>query len=165
VITLVLGGTRSGKSDVAERLASQSGPEVTYVATATVDPADADFVARVRTHQDRRPATWNTNEAPTDLASTLMRVEGTVLVDSLGTWLAAAPAFAADVEGLVRALTLRPGSTVVVSEEVGLGVHAPTEVGVQFADALGAANRRLADAADRVLLVVAGRTLDLGRDA
>jgi adenosyl cobinamide kinase/adenosyl cobinamide phosphate guanylyltransferase len=164
VITLVLGGTRSGKSEVAEALAAQAGAEaVTYVATGTA--TDDDMAARVAGHRARRPAGWSTVEAGRDLPAVLRGVAGVVLVDSLGTWVAGDPALAPDADGLCAALQARRGDTVVVSEEVGLGVHAETPVGRRFADALGTLNRAVADVADRVLLVVAGRILPLERGA
>jgi len=161
VITLVLGGTRSGKSEVAERVAAAAagGGPVTYVATGRV--VDADMADRIAAHRARRPAAWVTLEAGADLPDRLRAVAGTVLVDSLGTWLAGDEGLDPDVTGLCAALEARAGDTVVVSEEVGLGVHPPTEVGRRFADALGALNRTVAATADRVLLVVAGRVLAL----
>jgi adenosylcobinamide kinase/adenosylcobinamide-phosphate guanylyltransferase len=163
VITLVLGGTRSGKSEVAERLAASAGDRVTFVATA--DPgADGSFAARVAAHRLRRPSGWVTVEAAgADLAALVASTPGTVLVDSLGTWLVGASGFARDVDALCDALANRSDHAIVVSEEVGLGVHPPTAVGVAFADALGVCNRRVAQVAHRVLLVVAGRCLELGR--
>jgi len=161
VITLVLGGTRSGKSEVAERLAAATGGPVTYLATARVAD-DPDFAARVARHRARRPASWTMIEAYDDLPGALRAASATALVESLGTWIAGVPGFAADVEALCDALATRKGDSIVVSEEVGLGVHPPTEVGMRFADAVGDCNRRVAAAADRVLLVVAGRTLELG---
>jgi adenosyl cobinamide kinase/adenosyl cobinamide phosphate guanylyltransferase len=165
MITLVLGGTRSGKSEVAERLARQHGGAVTYVATGTA--SDPDMAARIARHRDRRPAGWSTVEVDPGAAATLPAVladlAGPVLVDSLGTWVAACDDLAPDGPALCAALARRAGATVVVSEEVGLGVHAPTEVGRRFADALGTLNRQVADAADEVLLVVAGRVLPLDR--
>jgi adenosylcobinamide kinase / adenosylcobinamide-phosphate guanylyltransferase len=163
VITLVLGGARSGKSAVAEALAGRSGAPVTYVATAAVDPADADHAARVAAHRSRRDPTWATIEATTDLAMVLRATGGTVLVDSLGTWVTAFPDLAPDVAGLCAALRERAGDAVVVSEEVGLGVHPSSELGRRFRDVLGAVNVAVADAADEVLLVVAGRVLPLDR--
>jgi adenosyl cobinamide kinase/adenosyl cobinamide phosphate guanylyltransferase len=164
VITLVLGGTRSGKSEVAEALLADAGP-VTYVATG--QDTDPDMAARIDVHRRRRPASWTTVEAGADLAAALDGASGPVLVDSLGTWVAAHPDLCPDVAGLVASLRARDagdgGHTVLVSEEVGLGVHAPTEVGRRFTDALGTVNRAVADAADRVLLVVAGRVLPLER--
>jgi adenosyl cobinamide kinase/adenosyl cobinamide phosphate guanylyltransferase len=159
-ITLVLGGTRSGKSEVAERMAAAAG-DVTYVATAVADPDDAGFAARIAAHRRRRPASWRTVESGPDLAATLRTVTGPALVDSLGTWVAATPGFEVDVAGLCSALVERGGDTVVVSEEVGLGVHPATELGVEFGDALGDANRAVAAVAGTVLLVVAGRVLTL----
>jgi adenosyl cobinamide kinase/adenosyl cobinamide phosphate guanylyltransferase len=165
VITLVLGGTRSGKSEVAERLAAAAagGGRVTYVATGPAAGDDGDWAARVARHRDRRPAGWATVEAAAgaDLPALVAELEGAVLVDSLGTWLAGRESLTADGAALCAALAGRRGDTVVVSEEVGLGVHPPTAVGRAFADALGALNRTVAGAADRVLLVVAGRVLPL----
>jgi len=158
----VLGGTRSGKSEVAERITAGMPAPVTYIATATVRDDDPDFAQRIAVHRARRPAAWTTLEAPTPLPDCLRELTGTVLVESLGTWVAGAPGFAAEVDELRAACRERAGDTVIVSEEVGLSVHPPTEVGRQFVDALGRCNRRIAEIADRVLLVVAGRTLELG---
>ena len=155
MITLVLGGARSGKSAVAERLAGD-GP-VTYVATAVA----ADMPERVAAHRARRPSTWTTVETD-DLVGAL-GAPGTVLVDSLTAWVARAPAFAVDVDRLCRALAGRAGDTVAVSDEVGLGVHPSTEAGRLFRDALGLVNEAVAAVADDVLLVVAGRVLHLDR--
>lgn len=164
-VTLVLGGARSGKSAVAERRAARlagDGP-VTYLATAAVADDDADFAARVATHRDRRPATWTTVETGADLVAHLDATAGVVLVDSLGTWVAAHPDLDADGAGLADALARRSDPTVVVAEEVGLGLHPTTEVGRRFRDVLGEVNRQVADVADPVWLVVAGRVLPLGR--
>jgi adenosyl cobinamide kinase/adenosyl cobinamide phosphate guanylyltransferase len=161
VITLVLGGTRSGKSELAERIAASWPRPVTYVATGRV--TDDDMAERIARHQRRRPDHWATVEAGADLPAVLVSVEGPVLVDSLGTWVAGFPDLRPDVPGLCAALAKRSADTVVVSEEVGLGVHPVTELGRRFADALGELNRAVADVADEVLLVVAGRVLPLSR--
>jgi adenosyl cobinamide kinase/adenosyl cobinamide phosphate guanylyltransferase len=162
-ITLVLGGARSGKSEVAERLAAHLGGPVTYLATGVVDPLrpDPDFAARIAAHQRRRPSEWRTVEAGAGLVAALARVDGDALVDGLGTWVAASPGFLADAEGLCAALLTRDATTVVVSDEVGLGVHPSTEVGGRFRDALGLVNQAVAAVADTVMLVVAGRILRL----
>src|SRR5262249_12672358 len=130
-----------------------------YVATARPGD-DADHRARIAAHRRRRPAAWTTIE-PDDVPGALREVRGTALLDSVGTWILAWPELAAPVDALCDALHARAGDTVVASEEVGLGVHPPTEVGRRFADALGDANRALAAIADRVVLVVAGRALEL----
>ena len=166
MVTLVLGGARSGKSEVAERLAARlaAGQTVTYVATSVV--TDTDMEARVATHRARRPAGWTTVEiggggADRDLPAVLARVSGVALVDSLGGWVAGSDELAVDAESLCRALSERSGATVVVSEEVGLGVHPSSEAGRRFRDVIGVLNQRVAEMADSVVLVVAGRILDL----
>jgi adenosyl cobinamide kinase/adenosyl cobinamide phosphate guanylyltransferase len=159
VITLVLGGCRSGKSVVAERIAARLPEPVHFLATGT--PADADMAARVARHQARRSPTWRTVEVGSQLCAALERLEGTVLVDALGTWVAAHPDFAVDTSRLCRTLAVRKGDAVVVSDEVGLGVHPASDVGRRFRDAMGELNQAVASVADQVLLVVAGRTLRL----
>jgi adenosylcobinamide kinase/adenosylcobinamide-phosphate guanylyltransferase len=159
MITVVLGGTRSGKSEVAERIAAELPTPTTYVATASVN--DPEFEARVAEHRARRPADWKTIEVASDLPQVLAELHGTALVDSIGTWVAGAPEFAVDIDALCDACRSRAGDTVLVAEEVGLAVHPPTELGRRFADAVGECNRKIATVADRVLLVVAGRALEL----
>jgi adenosylcobinamide kinase/adenosylcobinamide-phosphate guanylyltransferase len=172
-LTLVLGGTRSGKSEVAERLVGEhAGPDgsVTYVATGAFPTGAGDplWDARVLAHRNRRPSRWETMELGPgrDLGAATGTLAGTVLIDSLGAWVAGLDGFRVDHDRLCADLRGRVDAgrdlTVVVSEEVGLGVHPPTSVGVAFADALGATNQRLAAVCDEVLLVVAGRTLALG---
>lgn len=163
-VVLVLGGARSGKSEVAERRATElaCGAPVTYVATGWApDGTDPDWEARITAHQARRPSTWDTVEVGDDLAGQLMSISGVALVDSLGTWVSGVRGFAADGADLAAALTSRPDPTVLVSDEVGLGVHPETLAGVTFRDALGDVNRAVADVATEVLLVVAGRILRL----
>ncbi len=164
MISLVLGGARSGKSAVAERLCERPGA-VTYVATAVVPEDDGDFVARVAAHRARRPPTWTTVEAgPAEVVDAVQQAAaGPVLVDSLTTWVAASADFAVDGDGLCAAMSQRTGDLVVVSDEVGLGVHPATEAGRRFRDSLGLLNQAVAEVADRVLLVVAGRVLPLER--
>ena len=163
MIVLVLGGTRSGKSGVAESIAASLGSAVTYVATAAVNPDDVDHAARVAAHQARRPAHWSTVECdePEDLARFLGEIDGVALVDSLGTWAAQHSDLAVEADGVLDALARRFDPAVIVSEEVGLSVHAPTELGRRFADVLGMLNQQVAAVADRVLLVLAGRVLEL----
>jgi adenosylcobinamide kinase / adenosylcobinamide-phosphate guanylyltransferase len=161
MITLVLGGSRSGKSTYAERLVTHLPPPITYVATLQLG-GDQDLADRVARHRERRPVEWYTAEAGLDLPNVLRSLSGSVLLDSLGPWVAlhGEDSF---VNGalLCRALTARVGSTVVVSEEVGLGVHPSSAAGRHFRDALGTLNQEVAAVADEVLLVVAGRALPL----
>ncbi len=182
MITLVLGGTRSGKSAVAERIAAglaareaaiATGSDsdtaagvrrarVTYVATAVPAPDDLDHLARIARHRARRPDAWTTIECSTaDLAVVVGGTAGVVLVDSLGTWVAHHLDLQIDTEAIVAALASRRDPMVVVSEEVGLSVHPPSELGRRFIDVLGELNQRVSAIADRVLFVVAGRVIDL----
>ena len=157
-VTLVLGGARSGKSAVAERLAGEGA--VTYVATFVSHADDPDMAARVAMHRERRPTTWTTVETA-DVAGALRAASGTVVVDSLTTWVGGAPGFAVDVAGLCLALGDAPDDVIVVSDEVGFGVHPSSEPGRRFRDALGLVNQAVSAGADEALLVVAGRILRL----
>ena len=165
---LVLGGAGSGKSAEAElRLAAE--PEVTYVATGRVDPADPEWTARIAAHQRRRPSRWRTAES-TDPAGVLRTAHGAVLVDSVTTWLAAAMddcgawagtggaagRLAERTDALVAAWRQADGYVVAVSDEVGLGIVPETRSGRLFRDTLGEVNQRLAGTADQVWFVVAG---------
>ena len=160
MIVLVLGGARSGKSAYAERGAASLPEPVSYVATACVD-GDAGLAARVEEHRARRPASWTTIEAGPDLPEVLRTTRATVVLDALGPWVATAPDFDIDGADLCDALAGRDGDTIVVSEEVGLGVHPSTAAGQRFRDVLGELNQAVAAVADEVVLVVAGRALRL----
>jgi adenosylcobinamide kinase/adenosylcobinamide-phosphate guanylyltransferase len=163
---LVLGGSRSGKSAHAESLLADV-EHVTYVATASPAPDDAEWAARIAAHRARRPATWTTVE--TTAPSTLLR-GGPFLVDSITSWVAAlmdetgvwrdeagaGGRLAARCDALVNAWAMTPASVVAVSDEVGLGVVPETRSGRLFRDTLGAVNQRLAGTADQVWFVVAG---------
>ena len=160
MITLVLGGARSGKSTYAERLMGRLPLPTTYVATLLVGD-DQDLSARVARHRQRRPADWGTLEAGLDLPIVVRALEGSMLLDSLGPWVALHEDGQVDSATLCRALTERTGDSVVVSEEVGLGVHPSSAAGRHFRDALGTINQDVAAVADQVLLIVAGRALPL----
>ncbi|MEV7011114.1 bifunctional adenosylcobinamide kinase/adenosylcobinamide-phosphate guanylyltransferase [Streptosporangium sp. NPDC051022] len=188
--TLLMGGTRSGKSAEAElRLAAE--PEVLYVATGPSGAGDAEWERRIRAHRDRRPAHWATVET-TDLAGLLRTSRTPMLIDGLGTWIAAVfdecgawpdasggndgndtggtdgtdgaarlEAVAARCDELVAAWRQARSRVVAVSDEVGLGVVPVSAGGRMFRDALGGLNQRLALESEDVALVVAGRLLPL----
>ena len=163
---LVLGGSRSGKSAHAEALL-EGIAEVTYLATSAGQVDDVEWAARIATHRARRPATWTTVE--TTAPSELLRA-GTILVDSVTTWVAALmdetgvwaeepgglDRLAARCDALVNAWAMTPAHVVAVSDEVGLGVVPETHAGRLFRDTLGEVNQRLAGTADEVWFVVAG---------
>ncbi|MEV4616376.1 bifunctional adenosylcobinamide kinase/adenosylcobinamide-phosphate guanylyltransferase [Kitasatospora sp. NPDC049258] len=174
--TLILGGARSGKSTRAEQLLGRH-PDVLYVATGGRRDGDAEWAQRIELHRERRPASWRTAET-CDLETVLADPAdpAPVLVDCLGLWLTAVmdehgawadDRWAAGGEQAVRArcdaLALawrRTGRQVVaVSNEVGMGVVPATAAGRRFRDTLGRLNMAVAEASERVLLVVAGQTL------
>ncbi|WP_431906963.1 bifunctional adenosylcobinamide kinase/adenosylcobinamide-phosphate guanylyltransferase [Micromonospora carbonacea] len=166
---LVLGGIRSGKSEFAESLVAEA-PTVRYVATSAAgDPTDAEWAARLEAHRARRPGSWTTEETADDprrLADVVASAgpNETLLVDDLGGWVtvlldpAHQPADdTATIVELADAVRACPARLVLVSPEVGLSLVPTTPLGRAFVDALGAANRAVADACDAVVLVVAGQ--------
>lgn len=159
MLTLVLGGARSGKSAVAERLAAEAGDEVVYLATGIA--TDDDMTARIAAHKLRRPPRWDTVETRDLVGAVRALPPRPALIDSLGTWVASTDDFVVDVDGLVDALRTRIAVTIVVSDEVGLGVHPETAVGRAWRDALGDLNQAVAAVAGEALLVVAGRVVRL----
>jgi adenosylcobinamide kinase/adenosylcobinamide-phosphate guanylyltransferase len=169
LVTLVLGGARSGKSAYAESLiasASGMGGRGLYIATA--EPGDGEMVERIRRHQARRGGAWTTVEEPLKLVDTLRRFsdpERPMLVDCLTLWLSNVMAADRDVDAEVAALTgglnHLAGSVVLVSNEVGLGLVPATPLGRAFRDHAGRLNQAVAQRADRVVFVAAGLPLAL----
>ena len=166
-LTLVLGGTRSGKSAYAEQLAVQAGAPVRYVATA--DPRDGSMDERIAAHVARRPAEWETVVAGDDLAA-LLRPGASVLIDGLGTWIAGvmhrrgseAPARArAALGALARAAAAAPDLVIVVAEQAGDGPLPADALTRAWLDLLGEATQALSAAAQRAVLVVADRPVEL----
>jgi len=157
-LILVLGGARSGKSRHAEMLIEALPPPWIYVATAQA--LDDEMAARIAAHRARRDSRWATIEAPRDLAAALTAVDGPALVDCLTLWLSNLLMAGDDVEAeslrLVTTLARRRAPTVLVANEVGLGIVPDNALARQFRDAAGQLNQWLAARADRVLFMVAG---------
>jgi len=163
---LVLGGVRAGKSAYAVARAMALGERVAFVATA--EPLDPEMAARIARHRAARPPGWTTIEAPLALAEALADLAGkadVVVVDCLNLWVAnllgrgPAPtdeALVAAADRLAAVAARRPFHLVLVSNEVGWGVHPETATGRRFRDALGLVNQAMARAADEVVLLVAG---------
>ena len=157
----VLGGARSGKSRFA--VASQPAhARVTFVATAQA--GDGDMGARIARHRAERPGHWTTIEEPFDLVQRLEGLGGdAAIVDCLTMWVAnrmlrgdAPEAILASADALAALIQRRSLALTVVSNEVGEGVHPETADGLRFRDLLGVVNQRVAAAAERVVLMVAG---------
>ncbi|MDE2801907.1 MAG: bifunctional adenosylcobinamide kinase/adenosylcobinamide-phosphate guanylyltransferase [Chloroflexota bacterium] len=189
-LTLVLGGVRAGKSAFALRLAlrqaqrerigqaqgDREGSRVLFVATA--EAGDAEMAARIVAHRASRPAEWTTLEAPVDVVGALGPVvDGydMVVLDCLTLWVSnlllrtpdasAGEVIAARAEELLALQERSAASWVVVSNEVGLGVIPPTELGRAFEDALGRVNQLFAAQADAVYFMAAGLLLQMKGEA
>jgi adenosylcobinamide kinase/adenosylcobinamide-phosphate guanylyltransferase len=163
---LIIGGARSGKSAMGQRLAEASRMPVTVIATA--EPRDGDMAERIRRHREDRPHAWRTVETPVDLSAGVRAAPlgDFLLVDCLTLWVsnllehgrddAAIDAAAAEV-----AAALAARDAVVVTNEVGLGVVPVNELARKFQDALGRVNAAFALSAERAVLMVAGRAVEL----
>jgi adenosylcobinamide kinase/adenosylcobinamide-phosphate guanylyltransferase len=166
-LVLLIGGARSGKSDLAVQLAHKQEAPVIFLATA--QGGDADMEARIAQHQSDRPASWETVEEPLRLRDTIGAVkdESCLIIDCLTLWTANAleqlgvAQAVADATRAATAGAARVGLTIVVTNEVGLGIVPASPLGRSYRDLLGRVNAIWAAAADHVFLVVAGRVLSL----
>jgi adenosylcobinamide kinase / adenosylcobinamide-phosphate guanylyltransferase len=168
MFTLVLGGARSGKSAAAEHLALASGRPVVFVATAT--PGDAEMAERIEAHRQARPAHWSTVEEPIDIEAVLASVDpdSFLVLDCLTLWVSnLIGAGFGDETVLARAAVFsvaaaaRPGGMVIVSNEVGSGIVPDNALGRRYRDLLGMVNTTFAGHAERALMMVAGRVVEL----
>jgi len=160
--TLVLGGVRSGKSRHAEALLSALPAPWIYLATGRA--WDEEMRARIDAHRTRRDARWHTREVPLDLPAALDAAEGApVLVDCLTLWLTNLLLderdLAAAREELLAALGRRRATTILVGNEVGLGIVPENALARHFRDEAGLLHQAVASVADRVILCVAGYPL------
>ena len=162
-LTLLLGGARSGKSRLAEGLTRPGSGMVTLIATA--EGRDEEMQDRILQHQRSRPDHWRVLEEPIDLEAALEGVhpDSLVIVDCLTLWVSNLIELGLDdteIQGRARRAAAlaaaRRATTVVVSNEVGSGIVPLNELARRYRDLLGRVNALWADAADRVLLAVAG---------
>jgi adenosylcobinamide kinase/adenosylcobinamide-phosphate guanylyltransferase len=176
-LILVLGGVRSGKSDYAEELAQSLGQaQVLFVATA--EAGDAEMARRIAAHQQSRPASWRTLEAPRHIGEAIQSHLGeaaVVLVDCMTLLVSnvmlalgddpdatqAEQAVQDEIQALLRTCQRSPMTCIAVSNEVGLGVVPEHRLGRLYRDLLGKANQALAAQADEVYLMVAGLAVEL----
>ncbi len=168
-LLFLLGGARSGKSALAVRLARERGDPVWFIATG--EARDDEMAARIRAHRSARPEDWHVLEEPRDLERALASIptESTVVLDCLTLWVSNLIEDRAPEEIVARASDLatraraRRGLTIVVSNEVGLGLVSPNPLGRAYRDLLGQVNARWSEASDEVLFLVAGRAVPLDR--
>jgi len=171
-LTLVLGGSGSGKSEAAERMAAEAGEPVIYLATMTA--GDGETAARVGRHRRRRPSGWSTVEESRALPAAVEREGGrggVLLIEDLTTWLAnllgdgneatREEEVLRQVEELLAAVDRVPARVIIVAGEVGCGLVPVYPLGRLFRDLAGRANQLVARRAGRVYLVVAGLPLAL----
>ena len=163
-LVLLIGGARSGKSRFALERAEREGAAVTFIATG--EAFDAEMTERIERHKAERLDAWTTIEEPIELERALAAVPDNdiAIVDCLSLWVA--NVFESrPVEALSAAAALaaaaRPGLTIAVTNEVGMGIVPDNALARAYRDALGRVNAQWAEAADEAQLVVAGRTLSL----
>ena len=163
MLELILGGARSGKSRLAERLATQSGLAVTYIATSQA--LDGEMSARIQHHRQRRPADWGLMEEPLELARALRDNAAPgrcLLVDCLTLWLTNLLMLDDDTrlamqrDAFLEVLAELPGHIILVSNETGLGVVPLGELTRRYVDEAGWLHQAVAERAERVLFTVAG---------
>lgn len=168
MLQLILGGARSGKSRLAEELATRSGLAVTYIATS--QPVDGELNQRVALHRQRRPDSWGLVEEPLALARVLREHAASdhcLLVDCLTLWLTNllmlddAERLAAELQALLDSVLDLPGEIIFVSNETGLGVVPLGELTRRYVDEAGLLHQALAERCQRVVLTVAGLPLTL----
>jgi adenosylcobinamide kinase / adenosylcobinamide-phosphate guanylyltransferase len=161
--TLILGGVRSGKSRLAERLAIHSALPVTLVATARA--GDVEMTARIEAHRSRRPKDWALVEEPLALADALRRhsrPDGCLIVDCLTLWLTqllceSGPGrVEQETAALLETLPHLAGHILLIGNETNLGVMPMDELSRRYCDAAGTLHQALARLCDRVVLTVAG---------
>ncbi|OIQ68073.1 bifunctional adenosylcobalamin biosynthesis protein CobP [mine drainage metagenome] len=169
---LVLGGARSGKSSYAESLATRFST-VTYIATGIKHDNDADWQERIALHQSRRPSQWHLIET-VDLPSAIGSLTGIGLIDCLTLWLTSVldgleawtkprsswgPILDENIEALLT--SVKGHDLIIVSNEIGFGVHPETASGRLFRDELGRLNAQVAAICEEVVLVIAGIPMKL----
>ncbi|BDA66767.1 adenosylcobinamide kinase/adenosylcobinamide-phosphate guanylyltransferase [Calothrix sp. PCC 7716] len=166
-VILITGPARSGKSEWAEKLASNSN-NVVYIATANRDTNDVEWLSRIQRHIIRRPQNWSTLEVPILLSQALANVkpQTCILVDSLGTWVAnlleqEELEWNNTVQDFLNTLELVASDIIFVAEETGWGVVPAYPIGRTFRDRLGSLVRRLSKISDTVYLVTGGYALNL----
>lgn len=168
MLQLILGGARSGKSRLAEKLATDSALEVTYIATS--QPLDGEMNQRIAHHRQRRPSHWGLIEEPLELARVLQQAAGTghcLLVDCLTLWLTNLlmledeQRLALEREALLQCVATLPGEVIFVSNETGMGVVPLGELTRRYVDEAGWLHQALAERCQRVVLTVAGLPLTL----
>jgi adenosylcobinamide kinase / adenosylcobinamide-phosphate guanylyltransferase len=169
-VVLITGGARSGKSSYAEERARAAGARRLYLATA--EAKDEEMALRIAEHRKRRGEEWITIEEPFELTNQLLKYRGRIdcaLVDCLTLWLSNLllrqdeKAAMKKIDELVDTLTLLDFHVFFVTNEVGSAVVPDNALARSYRDLVGWANQRIAEAADEVVLMVAGLAMAVKR--
>lgn len=170
-VHFILGGARSGKSQLAERLALDSCLQVHYIATAEIK--DSEMASRITQHQNNRPTHWLLTEEPLNLAHAIdaaMDSDTCVIVDCLtlwlSNWLCAKPIQQWQHQKQMVLASIKKAidnncKLILVSNEVGHGIVPLGELSRHFVDESGWLHQEIAKLADQVDFVMAGLPLTL----
>jgi adenosylcobinamide kinase/adenosylcobinamide-phosphate guanylyltransferase len=166
-LVVLLGGARSGKSQRALRLAERASAPVVFLATG--EAGDEEMGDRIARHRAERPGSWTTVEEPVELERAVAAVDGeaTLIVDCLSLWVSnliegrPGTEIEAAAAAVAQVAAARPGLTVAVSNEVGLGIVPDNALARAYRDVLGRVNALWVGAADEAYFVVAGRAIRL----
>lgn len=170
-LTFILGGARSGKSSYAQSMAEESGKSVTFLATAQA--LDNEMSIRIQKHRAERPSTWETLEIPFGISSHVEQIKTDIVILDCITLLVSnvlmqfvkddlvdeglfTQAIQNEVKDLIESIHSGTQEWIIISNEVGLGLVPPYQMGRVYRDLLGWANQQLARAADKVIWMVAG---------
>ncbi len=167
-MTFITGGARSGKSSYAQHLALQWSDSPVYVATARHYPDDNEFSERIRRHQNDRDERWTSIEEPLYL-SQLDLTRKVVVIDCVTLWLSNffslykydVPLSLDAIHEEIDKLGKSDASLIIISNEIGMGVHAETEIGRKFTDLQGWTNQYIAKKSGKVVLMISGIPVNL----
>jgi adenosyl cobinamide kinase/adenosyl cobinamide phosphate guanylyltransferase len=166
-LTVLVGGARSGKSSLALQLAARAGGPVVFLATGQA--LDDEMAARIDRHRAERPRDWRTVEEPVELGRALAEIaaETLAVVDCLSLWVSNVieswqdEAIEAAAASAARVAAARPGPTIAVTNETGLGIVPMHPLARRYRDVLGRVNALWVEASDEAYFVVAGRRIRL----
>lgn len=168
-ITLILGGTRSGKSQYAIKLAKATNKQVLFIATACT--LDKEMQLRIRLHKKNRPSDWKTIEEPKNLVSILKNLPTKpklIIIDCLTLYISnllmdnCTDAYIEDKVGsILKVIKKSDFDSVLISNEVGLGIVPDNPLARRFRDLSGRINQRVANVSDRVYFMISGLAMDV----
>ncbi|MFH1692351.1 MAG: bifunctional adenosylcobinamide kinase/adenosylcobinamide-phosphate guanylyltransferase [Candidatus Omnitrophota bacterium] len=168
-ITFILGGSRSGKSRLAVKLAKQKNQKVAFIATC--QPLDEEMRQRIKAHQKNRPKNWKTFEEPINIAAQIHKIGDTfdvILIDCLTLWISNLllmkfheAKIKNEIKKILSALRKTRANSIIVSNEVGLSIVPTNKLARDFRDIAGTINQIVAQKADYVTFMMAGIPMEI----